>query len=181
MNQMDLVREIIRHNSWATSRLIEHLQSLPLGTLGLTAEGTFGPIGATLAHVIRAEGAYVSHLRGETPHPRPLAADLVDIGAEARRLAQEWEHLLEAGIDPAAEVRTIRGTQTAGTVLAQAINHGAEHRAHVCTVLGAHDLQPPALDAFAYSEAIRTRRGRATNAHQRFRELLKRRKARTTT
>jgi uncharacterized damage-inducible protein DinB len=156
MNQMDLVRETIRHNSWATSRLIEHLQSVPLGTLELTAEGTYGPIGATLAHLVRAEGAYVSHLRGEMPHPRTLAADLVEIGAEARRLAQEWEHLLEVGIDPAAEVQTIRGTQSAGTVLAQAINHGAEHRAHVCTVLGAHGLDPPALDAFAYREARNT-------------------------
>src|SRR5258708_3444319 len=75
--------------------------------------------------------------------------------------------------------RPFAGHRRPAAVLAQAINHGAEHRAHVCTVLGAHDLQPPALDAFAYCEAVRTRGGRATNAHQRFRELLKRRKTRT--
>ncbi len=155
MNQMDLVRETIHHNSWATLRLIEHLQSLTPGTLELTAEGTYGPIGVTLAHIVRAERAYLSHLRGEQPRPGPLAANLVEIGAAARSLAQDWEDFLRIGIDPAVQVHTIRGAQTAGTVLAQAINHGAEHRAHVCTVLGANGLQPPALDAFAYGDAVR--------------------------
>jgi uncharacterized damage-inducible protein DinB len=37
------------------------------------------------------------------------------------------------------------------------VNHAAEHRAHICTVLGAHGMQPPALDPFAYGAAVRGR------------------------
>jgi uncharacterized damage-inducible protein DinB len=155
MNQMHLIRDAVRHNSWATRRLIEHLQSLSPGTLQFSAEGTYGPIDATLSHLVRAEGAYLAHLKGATPQSgRAGPTDLVEIGNEAQRLADGWEQLLKAGVDPATSVSTIRGTQTAGVILAQAINHGAEHRAHVCTVLGAHGLQPPALDPFAYGEAI---------------------------
>jgi uncharacterized damage-inducible protein DinB len=161
MSRMDLVRGIIRHNSWATGRLIEHLHSLPPETLQLSAEGTYGSIGATLSHLVRAEGAYLARLTGETPHPGPATQrDLADVGAEAGRLAHRWEELLKAGIDPATSVTTMRGTQTAGAIQAQAINHAAEHRAHVCTVLGAHGLQVPALDPFAFGETVKEDRAR---------------------
>jgi uncharacterized damage-inducible protein DinB len=153
---MDIVRDTIRHNSWATRRLIEHLTSLDRETLELSAPGTYGQIGATLAHMLRAEGAYLARLRGEAPQPRqPGHEDLEAMAADAELLRQGWEHLLQAGLDPDASVPTIRGVQTAGTILAQVINHGAEHRAHVCTVLGAHGIQPPALDPFAFAEMAR--------------------------
>lgn len=151
---MDLVRDTIRHNSWATVRLIEYLQSLPPETIELSAEGTYGSIGSTLSHLIRAERAYLARLRGQVPQPgQPAQIELGGLLVEAQRLAQDWDQVLEAGLDAHTTVVTMRGTQTAGTVLAQAMSHGAEHRTHVCTVLGAHGLQPPAIDPFAYFEA----------------------------
>lgn len=148
---MDLLRDAIRHNSWATLRLIEHLQSLAPETMDLSAEGTYGPIGSTVAHIIRAERAYLARLRGDVPQPgQQPPIDLQELLADATRLAQDWDRLLDTGVDTAAIVITARGPQTKSIILAQAINHGAEHRAHVCTVLGAHGLQTPALDPFAY-------------------------------
>lgn len=37
--------------------------------------------------------------------------------------------------------------------VAQALNHGTEHRAHLCTILGAHGTPPPQIDAWSWAEA----------------------------
>ena len=38
-----------------------------------------------------------------------------------------------------------------GTVLAQVVHHGNHHRSQVCTALSGVDIDPPALDAWAYA------------------------------
>ncbi len=152
---MDAIGDVIRHNSWATAQLIEHVQSMPPATLDLSAPGTFGTIGATLAHIVGAERAYLARLKGETPTAVERTQDLARLAEQARSIGEELEHLLQGGIDPDLEVQTKLGQQTAGIVLAQIVNHATEHRAHICTVLGAHGRQPPALDAFAYRAAVR--------------------------
>jgi uncharacterized damage-inducible protein DinB len=153
---MDAINDIIRHNSWATSRLIAHIRSMPPATLDLSAPGTYGPIGATLAHLLRAERAYLAHVKGERPTPeqRDPHVDLAQLADQARSLGEQWEHLVQVGINSDLEAQTMHGVQTAGTLLAQVVNHATEHRAHVCTVLGAHGLQPPALDAFSHRAAV---------------------------
>jgi len=152
---MDPIDDVIRHNSWATARLIDHLQPMPPATLELSVPGTFGTIGATLAHIVGAEQAYLARLKGETPKPGQRTQDLTRLADQVRSIGKELEHLLQGGIDPDLEVHTKLGPQPVGIVLAQIVNHATEHRAHICTVLGAHGMQPPALDAFAYRAAVR--------------------------
>jgi uncharacterized damage-inducible protein DinB len=36
-------------------------------------------------------------------------------------------------------------------VLAQVVHHGNHHRSQVCSALAAVDIDPPALDAWAYA------------------------------
>jgi hypothetical protein len=38
-----------------------------------------------------------------------------------------------------------------GVFLTQALHHAAEHRAHLCSILGAHGLEVPDLSACAYA------------------------------
>jgi uncharacterized damage-inducible protein DinB len=153
---MNAIDDVVQHNSWATARLIEHIRSLAPATLDLSTPGTFGTIGATLAHIVGAERAYLARLKGETPTPGQGTQDLAQLADQVRSLGEEIEHLLQSGINPDLEVQTKLGPQTAGILLAQIVNHAIEHRAHVCTVLGAHGMQPPALDAFAYRAALRS-------------------------
>ncbi len=155
---MDAIDYVIRHNSWATAQLIEHFRCLPPAILDLSAPGTFGTIGATLVHLVGAERAYLARLKGETPTAGERTQDLARLAEQAKSIGEELEHLLQGGIDPDLEVQTKLGPQTAGIVIAQIVNHATEHRAHICTVLGAHGLQPPALDAFAYRAAVRPSR-----------------------
>ena len=152
---MDAINEILRHNSWATSRLIEHIRSMPPETVDLSAPGTYGPIGETLAHLLRAERAYLAHVKGEKPTFRQRTLDLAMLADEARSLAEQWEYLVQVGINPDLEAETMHGVQTVRTLIAQVVNHATEHRAHVCTVLGAHGMQTPPLDPFSYRAAVR--------------------------
>ena len=152
---MDAINEIIRHNSWATARLIEHIRSVPPATLDLSAPGTYGPIGETLAHLLRAERAYLAHVKGEKPTFGRRTLDPALLADEARSLGEQWEYLVQIGINPDLEAESMHGVQTVRTLIAQVVNHATEHRAHVCTVLGAHGMQTPPLDPFSYRAAVR--------------------------
>ena len=49
-----------------------------------------------------------------------------------------------------------------GVILAQALHHGNEHRAHLCTVLSSLGLTPPALGLWDYAEATHRAKPRPT-------------------
>jgi hypothetical protein len=40
----------------------------------------------------------------------------------------------------------------AGVFLAQALHHGNEHRAHVCTILGTLGIEPPDVSVWGYAQ-----------------------------
>ncbi len=106
MKHRDLIADAVRHNSWATQRLIEHCGTLPNEALLLSAEGTFGTIVATLAHLIRTERAYLARLRGEPPKPGNAGEpDLRLLADLAQRSSEDWEHLLTVGINGGKENR----------------------------------------------------------------------------
>src|SRR5260370_9955691 len=97
---MNAVDDVVQHNSWATARLIVHIRCLPPASLGLSAPGTFGTSGATLAHIVGAERAYLARLKGETPTPGQGTQDLAQLADQAKSGGGGIEHLLEAGINP---------------------------------------------------------------------------------
>src|SRR5260370_4438628 len=123
---MNAVDDVVQHNSWATARLIEHIRSLPPASLDLSAPGTFGTIGATLAHIVGAERAYLARLKGETPTPGQGTQDLAQLADQAKSVVGEIEHLLEAGINPDLEVQTKLVPQTQTIMCHQIANYTTE-------------------------------------------------------
>ena len=47
----------------------------------------------------------------------------------------------------------VRSSGSAPASYAQAIHHANEHRAHVCTILGALGHEPPDVSAWGYADA----------------------------
>ena len=43
---------------------------------------------------------------------------------------------------------------TVGTVLAQLVHHGNEHRTQATTILGSHGIEPPEISGWAYGRAV---------------------------
>jgi uncharacterized damage-inducible protein DinB len=147
--------DVIQHSSWATVTLLGFCHRLSPEQLELSTPGTYGSVVATLEHLLRAEQAYLARLMGVEPSNSSSAGsrpDIDELTARGQALAVRWAELLRSGLDGQRRVRTIRGEQTVGVLIAQVLSHSCEHRAQVCTVLGAHGIAPPAIDAFAYGQ-----------------------------
>jgi uncharacterized damage-inducible protein DinB len=152
--------DVAGHHAWANAQLLTFCQGLDGPTLDTTVPGTYGTILETLRHLIDSEASYLYRLTGAWPaHPwREDDAVGLDVLAERaavlavtleRFLASDWddERLGEAYGDD--EVFAVR----AGVFLAQALHHANEHRAHVCTILGALGHEPPDVSVWGYALA----------------------------
>jgi uncharacterized damage-inducible protein DinB len=152
--------EAFRYNKWANLHLLDVCAALSDEQLQLTAPGTYGTIAATLLHLFSAEQRYLRRL---TPGTK---ADINERDAAAPGIAQLREHAVRSGdllieaagrttpddtIDEERDGRVLR--LHLGVVLVQAMHHGNDHRAHICTILGAHDIPYGDMDVWAYGEA----------------------------
>ena len=153
-------RDLAGHHGWATTTLLAYCQGLDDATLNATAPGVFGTIIETLRHLIDSEMSYLCRLTGawpERPWPYDEAVGLDVLQERAALLAAALERFLAADWDDDrlgeaygdGEVFAVH----AGVYLAQAIHHANEHRAHVCTILGAMGHEPPEVSAWAYALA----------------------------
>ena len=159
-----LLDDAFAHHVWATERLIDACATLTREQLVASTPGTYGPILATLAHLV-VERRLVSLVL-----PRAARADRRGVerdasptcGRPSRPTASAWRDILAGDPDPEADL-VERGDgwefhQPAGLRLAQAIHHGTDHRSQVCTALTSLGIEPPEIDLWAYGEATgRTR------------------------
>lgn len=153
--------DAFRHNAWATGELLAVAQNLTEDQLHATVPGTYGSIIDTLWHILSSEASYYTRLTGnrppwyqrgrETPSLAELATYLDD-------MAQRWDRFLEEPFD--AERTLVVAWEDgfdrdvpAGVILAQALHHGNEHRAHICTVLTSLGIPTPDLGVWDYAEA----------------------------
>jgi uncharacterized damage-inducible protein DinB len=153
--------DLARHNTWATSQVLKTLNGLDDAALNATVPGTFGTIIETIQHLIDAEGSYMFRLTGAWPaHPWKGDWDVsLDILAErAAILGETLERFLSEPWDSntLGEARGDDGkvfAVPAGVFLTQILHHANEHRAHICTILGALGHDVPDVSAWGYSKA----------------------------
>jgi uncharacterized damage-inducible protein DinB len=156
MSTPPMLRQM-RHDVWATEKLLEHCRTLRLEQLELTVPGTYGTIRKTLIHIVGADERYLSRFR--TPCDSMLHEDR---NADARldEIASHLPHVREgveglfagSGFDPDLVIRDERRKLmvTAWVLLTQFVHHGSDHRAHIATILGANGLPTPEIDVWAY-------------------------------
>jgi uncharacterized damage-inducible protein DinB len=147
----------MRHDVWATQKLLEHCRSLRLEQLELTVPGTYGAIRKTLIHIVGADERYLSRFR--TPcdsmlhEDRNADAGLDEIASHLPHVREGVEGLFAgSGFDPDLVIRDERRKLmvTAWVLLTQFVHHGSDHRAHIATILGANGLPTPEIDVWAY-------------------------------
>ena len=159
----------LRHDVWATEKLIDHCRSLTDAQLDLTAPGTYGTVRRTLAHIVGGDTLYLALIGFPVVDPsfdedRLMSLDEISAvlrkvraGVERVFAVKEFEPdrvMLDDRTDPPEELE-------AWTMLAQFAHHGSDHRAHIGTILGAHGVKTPGLDVWAYGwkiGAIRVKR-----------------------
>jgi len=151
--------EAFKYHRWANLHLLAVCSKLSEEQLRLTSPGTYGTIASTLHHLVSAEQRYVARLTGGTPAINerdgfPGVAKLTELASgSADRLI---ESAAKVKPDDVTELNRDIGKFTLhlGIVVIQALHHGNDHRTHICTILGHHDISYGNMDVWAYGEAI---------------------------
>ena len=155
-----VLTEVFQHHLWANEKLLDACEKLDDEQLGASVPGVYGTIRDTLVHLFAAETRYVAMLRSQ-PRPTDLNEDKPFPGfSELRRYAHLTGNELMALAERAAPDQRLKGATRDGVPydlpvsipLAQAINHGTEHRANITTVMAALGLDAPVLDLWHYAE-----------------------------
>ena len=152
--------ELFRHNTWATLKLLETCSALTDEQLGLSAPGVYGSVGATLVHLVHNEGNYLNILTGRQPFSPLKRGEFPGVAELIARTRTYGEMFVreaaqaQAGDTVTQEWQGQTMVLRKSVVLAQAINHATEHRAHISTVLSQNGIEVPAIDVWAYGEEM---------------------------
>ena len=153
--------EVVRYHAWANRCLIDACAALTAEQLELTASGTYGPIWTTLGHLVGSELYYLFALTGRwltEPLREGERYELAELRERAERTAEGLEEAA-ARVRPTRMLRLRRAGEErripAVAMVIQVLHHGAEHRAQVATILGAHGIRPPNLSGWAYGERLK--------------------------
>jgi uncharacterized damage-inducible protein DinB len=153
----EILVELYKHHLWANQTLLDTCESLEDSALDATADGTYGNVRDTLVHLLAAESRYLGAMTGQgEPPDAPKEGTFLGITELKRHASSQGEQLLGLAERVADNdiISVERGSRTFEIPLsiffAQAINHGTEHRAHVCTALTQAGVEPPNLDVWQY-------------------------------
>jgi uncharacterized damage-inducible protein DinB len=145
--------ELFRHNRWANERLLEACRDLSEAQRATSVDGTYGELGYTLIHIVRAESWYLKLLTGWEPPVRweiPGPWPGIDVLLERSRFTGERLYEVAEQLDPDALVDVDDEKVPTSVVLVQAINHATEHRAQAATILTQAGIQPPPVDGWNF-------------------------------
>jgi uncharacterized damage-inducible protein DinB len=158
--------DLARHHVWATGKLLEFCASLDDATLRSVVPGTYGSILDTLRHLVDSDVSYIYRLTGAWPdHPwrDDIDVDLATLSERNRLAGAALIEFLDGDWD-VDRIGTGYGDDgavfeiPAGVFLTQTFHHANEHRAQVCSALGALGIEPPDQSAWGYSlESKRSR------------------------
>jgi uncharacterized damage-inducible protein DinB len=149
---------IVEHNNWANAVLLRACAALTEAQLEATPrsprERTIRQI---LTHLVEAQVGYVPMLSPTWRPSAELGSSLEDLARAAGDSGKALQSVAdgEVAVPWESDVRTSDGYLVKPwTVFVQAINHGAEHRRQVCSLLRALGVKPPPLDGWGFGEAL---------------------------
>jgi uncharacterized damage-inducible protein DinB len=148
-----LLPRFFEHSGWATHALLEHCTGLGDEALAASTPGTYGTLYETLTHLVDADAQYLSSVTGggDVSLEDPAEPDVLRRSAEGSR--QGWRAYLASAPDHERVLASGDRRAPAWALPLQSVHHANEHRAHACTILGAHGLPVPDLDAWAHGLA----------------------------
>ena len=158
-----LLHDAMAHHIWATERLIDACEALTPEQLRAPAPGTYGPIIATLAHMVGSDGWYLTFFRDWTNLiGEDEGVTLAELRAAITTTGTAWTELLAGDLEADRDI-VEHGDgwdfhSPLGFRLAQVVHHGTDHRSQICTALTSLGIEPPGIDLWDYGEATgRTR------------------------
>jgi uncharacterized damage-inducible protein DinB len=153
--------EIFQHNRWANERLLEGCRDLTGEQRATAVEGTYGELGYTLVHIVRAESYYLKLLTGWQPPVRweiPGPWPGIDVLLERSRFTGGRLVEIADELDPGAVLQVEEDKVPTSVVLVQAINHATEHRSQAATILTQLGIEPTPMDGWNFGDSEDQRR-----------------------
>ncbi|MEO8541622.1 MAG: DinB family protein [bacterium] len=147
------VARLLDYNVWANRELLRFVATLPETALdATTTAGVFGTVRQTLEHMLSSELLYERYLERLSREGviRPEHPSLPELQAIAAASATNLSRIVNALPDPAEKMQLRDGLRSAGTIFVQLLSHSAEHRTHVCTILGSLGHRLPELDSWSH-------------------------------
>jgi uncharacterized damage-inducible protein DinB len=158
------LRDGFARHSWASLQLLDALEAFDAGAIDTGVPGTYGPIMRTFTHIADADDRYLQRLAQPVvpPFEDHGVQSIAELRIRAQANAPRWESALdshEAGtlharIEDPSTHESIDPAET--LLLLQALHHGDDHRAQICSTLGALGLDVPDLDVWAFWEDQRS-------------------------
>ena len=157
---------VLRQHLWANLRMLDACAALNDEQLTATVAGTYGRIDKTLHHIFRAEQGYLIDMTGSDPGDllrrelRPedefdvevLRAHALETGEAFIKIAANLQPGAISNLDNPEE--GTRWPVPTALILAQALNHATEHRAHIMTTMTQLGIEPPDVTGWGYIEEI---------------------------
>jgi len=146
------------HHVWATLRLVDACLALSPEQLGTAAPGTYGSILETVRHLIGADSSYLFATTGERSHLIDEDhMDLAELRAAMEGHGAAWSWLLAQDLDPDAVFVEhaddgFERQAPMGIGLAQALDHGTDHRSQIRTALTTLGVEPPVVDVWEFGK-----------------------------
>ena len=155
-----LLADAFDHHVWATLQVLDLLAPLSDEQLATNVPGTYGTILDTARHLVGSDRWYLFVQSGG-------AVDQIDeatMSIEQLRAAMTpnagfWQQILAGDPDPDGTVTYERddgskANATWGVRLAQAIDHGTDHRSQLFTGLTTLGIEPPDVDVWAWAMTV---------------------------
>jgi len=155
-----IVDDAFGHHVWATEKMLDACAGLTDEQLATTVPGTYGSILDTLRHLVGADGGYLHLLTdgkvaelADEEH-----ASVADLQAAMPAFREGYASVLADDADLDAEIARHRDDGSTSYAplsirLAQAVQHGTDHRSQISTALTTLGIEPPDLDMWAYADS----------------------------
>ena len=156
-----ILEKYFEQNTWANLQIIQACSALSDELLDAEPQSaTKGTIRQTLVHLVYAEQDYLARLLRRDPRFNwPETPDFDEMEQAINLTGQDFQALLRD--DPGEALQTLIHEDDGYTIepwviMVQAINHAAEHREQIKSMLSSLGVTPPRVDGWKY--------GRVTNA-----------------
>lgn len=154
---------LYKHMAWANHSVFTQLSELPEEALSFSAWNPEWTVGAISNHIVISQARLLSRLQKQAlPADNPFPISSVGMKELAAQSLKNDEEFLQLIDQPEEMLTFIRYGETVSflntTIIAQAVNHGIEHRAQIADILAVNKMDVinlDALDPISYERAHR--------------------------
>jgi len=160
MQGHDPLTTIFQHNLWANLRLLESCTELTEEQLARDLLGTYASVRDTLQHIVTSERSYFARISTGQRYDHPdettpmSVAEMIAMARETGSGLVEWATKVNADDTVVVDWEGRPRAVPKSILMVQAIDHAADHRSQIKTILTHLGIEPPDLQGWAFFDEM---------------------------